>query len=95
MCQVNNSVSFSNLLPEPKNMLNEEAIMRKLFYSKPIYITIMFFFIFAVVLAQSGLKMKDTLYQQGKILGRNFKVIYQYFSEEKNGKMVFNRGHLY
>jgi hypothetical protein len=53
--------------------------MRKLFYSKLIYITIMFFFIF------TGLKMEDPLYQQGKILGRNFKVIYQYFSEEENG----------
>ena len=69
--------------------------MRKLFYSKLIYITIMFFFIFTVVLAQSGLKMEDPLYQQGKILGRNFNVIYQYFSEEENGKMVFNRGYLY
>ena len=59
--------------------------MKKLFYSKLIYLTIMFFFVFTVVLAQSGLKMEDPLYQQGKILGRNFKVIYQYFSEEENG----------
>ena len=69
--------------------------MGKLLYSKLIYITIMFFFIFTVVLAQSGLKMEDPLYQQGKILGRNFKVIYQYFSEEENGRMVFSRGYLY
>jgi len=69
--------------------------MRKLFYSKLICITIMFFFIFTVVLAQSELKMEDPLYQQGKILGKNFKVIYQYFSEEEKGKMVFKRGYLY
>jgi hypothetical protein len=69
--------------------------MRKLFYSKLIYITIMFFFIFTIVLAQSELKMGDPLYQQGKILGRNFKVIYQYFSEEENGEMVFKRGYLH
>lgn len=69
--------------------------MRKLFYPKLICITIMFFFIFTAVLAQSELKMKDPLYQQGKILGRNFKVTYQYFSEEENGKMVFSRGYLY
>jgi hypothetical protein len=75
-------------------MSNKEAIMRRLFYSKLIFVTVMFFFIFTLVLAQSGLKMEDPLYQQGKILGRNFKVIYQYFSEE-NGKMLFNRGYLY
>jgi len=69
--------------------------MGKLLYSKSIYITIMFFFIFTVVLAQSGLKMEDPLYQQGKILRRNFKVIYQYFSEVENGGMVFSRGYLY
>ena len=69
--------------------------MGKLLYSKLIYITIMFFFIFTVVLAQSGLKMEDPLYQQGKILRRNFKVIYQYFSEVENGGMVFSRGYLY
>ena len=69
--------------------------MRKLLYSKLIFITIMFFFIFTVVLAQSGLKIKDPLYQQGKILGRNFKVIYQYFSEVENGGMVFSRGYLH
>lgn len=69
--------------------------MKKLFYSKLIYVTIMFFFTVTVVLAQSELKMEDPLYQQGKILGRNFNVIYQYFSEEENGKMVFNRGYLY
>jgi len=38
--------------------------MKKLFYLKLIYITIMFFFIFTVVLAQSELKMEDPLYQQ-------------------------------
>jgi len=69
--------------------------MRKLFYSKLIYITVMFFFIFTAVLAQSELKMEDPLYQQGKILGKNFKAIYQYFSEEENGGMVFNRGYFY
>jgi len=69
--------------------------MKKLFYLKLIYITIMFFFVFTTVLAQSELKMEDSLYQQGKILGRNFKVTYQYFSEEENGKMVFSRGYLY
>jgi len=69
--------------------------MRKLFYSKLIYITIMFFFIFTIALAQSELKMEDLLYQQGEILGRNFNVIYQYFSEEENGRMVFSRGYFY
>ncbi len=69
--------------------------MKKLFYSKLIYITIMFFFIFTTALAQSGLDMEDSLYQQGKILGMNFKVTYQYFSEEEKGNMVFNRGYLY
>jgi len=69
--------------------------MRKLFYSKLICITIMFFLIFTVVLAQSGIKMQDPLYQKGKILGNNFKIIYQYFSEEENGKMVLSRGYLY
>ena len=69
--------------------------MKRLFYLKLIYITIMFFFVFTTVLAQSELKMEDPLYQQGKILGRNFKVTYQYFSEEENGKMVFSRGYLY
>jgi len=69
--------------------------MKKYFYSNLIYITIMFFFIFTTALAQSGLEMEDPLYQQGKILGRNFKVSYQYFSEEEKGNMVFNRGYLY
>jgi hypothetical protein len=69
--------------------------MKKLFYSKLIYITIIFFFIFTTALAQSGLEMEDPLYQQGKILGKNFKVTYQYFSEEEKGNMVFNRGYLY
>ena len=69
--------------------------MKKLFYSKLIYIIIIFFFIATVVLAQSELKMQDPLYQQGKILGKDFKVIYQYFSEEEKGNMVFNRGYLY
>jgi len=69
--------------------------MKKLFYSKLIYIIIMLFFIFTVVLAQSELNMEDPLYQQGKILEIDFKVIYQYFSEEENGGMVFNRGYLY
>jgi hypothetical protein len=69
--------------------------MRKLLYSKLIYIIIIFFFIATVVLAQSELKMQDPLYQQGKILGKDFKVIYQYFSEEEKGNMVFNRGYLY
>ena len=68
--------------------------MKRLFYLKLIYITIMFLFVFTVVLAQSELKMEDPLYQQGKILGRDFKVIYQYFSEEENGGMVFKRGYL-
>ena len=70
-------------------------MLKKLFYSKLIYITIMFFFIFTTALAQSGLEMEDSLYQQGKILGKNFKVTYQYFSEEQKGNMVFNRGYLY
>jgi len=69
--------------------------MKKLFYSKLICIFVMFFFLFTVVLAQSELKMEDPLYQQGKILGKNFKAIYQYFSEEENGKMLFNRGYLF
>ena len=69
--------------------------MRKLLYCKLIYITIMFFFAITIVLAQSELKMHDPLYQEGKILGKNFKVIYQYFSEEEKGNMVFNRGYLY
>jgi len=51
--------------------------MKRLFYLKLIYIAIMFFFVFTTVLAQSELKMEDPLYQQGKILGRNFKVTYQ------------------
>jgi hypothetical protein len=70
-------------------------MMKKLFYSKLIYIAIMFFFIFTTALAQSGLEMEDPLYQQGKILGKNFKVTYQYFSEKEKGNMVFNRGYLY
>lgn len=69
--------------------------MKKLFYSKLICIIIIFFFIFNIALAQSELKMEDPLYQQGKILGKNFKTIYQYFSEEENGGMVFNRGYFY
>jgi hypothetical protein len=69
--------------------------MRKLFYSKLTCITIIFFFAITIVLAQSELKVHDPLYQQGKILGKNFKVIYQYFSEEEKGNMVFNRGYLY
>jgi len=76
-------------------MLYKEVMMRKLFYSKLICISIMFFFIFTVVLAQSELKMHDPLYQEGKVLGKNFKVIYQYFSEEENGKMILSRGYLY
>jgi hypothetical protein len=73
----------------------EEIIMRKLLCLKLIYIIAIFFFIITLVLAQSELKMEDPLYQQGKILGKNFKVIYQYFSEEEKGIMVFNRGYLY
>jgi len=69
--------------------------MRKLFYSKLIYIFIMFFFIFTVVLAQSELKMHDPLYQEGKVLGKNFKIIYQYFSKQENGKMILSKGYLY
>ena len=69
--------------------------MRKLLCLKLIYIIITFFFTVTLVLAQSGLKMQDPLYQQGKILGKDFKVIYQYFSEEEKGIMVFNRGYLY
>lgn len=71
-------------------MLYKEVMMRKL-----IYIPMMFFFIITLVLAQSELKMHDPLYQEGKVLGKNFKVIYQYFSEEEKGNMVFNRGYLY
>jgi hypothetical protein len=69
--------------------------MKKLLCLKVIYIIAMFFFAITLVLAQSELKMEDPLYQQGKILGKNFKVIYQYFSEEEKGNLVFNRGYLY
>jgi len=82
-------------MPENKNMAYEERIMKKLLDLKVVYITVMFFFAITIVLAQSELKMQDPLYQQGKILGKDFKVIYQYFSEEEKGNMVFNRGYLY
>jgi hypothetical protein len=72
-----------------------EITMRKLLCLKLIYIIAIFFFIITLALAQSELKMEDPLYQQGKILGKDFKVIYQYFSEEEKGIMLFNRSYLY